>query len=266
MKFRTILLEKGHPIATLTFNRPQRLNAMNDRWLQEMPLALEEVAQDPEIRVLIVTGAGRAFNSGGDLKGDEDADRIFSETRGETIRQIQRQFQLVILKLQGLGIPVIAMVNGVAAGAGFDLALACDLRIGSEKARFKVGYTQIGLIPGSGGTWLLPRVVGLPKATELLFTDRSVEAEEALKIGLLNWLVPAPDLEKETLKLAQHLASQPPLALKLIKLHLQRGLQMDLAAALDFIASTQPILITSEDHKEGIAAFRERRKGVFKGR
>jgi len=158
------------------------------------------------------------------------------------------------------------MIRGACVGAGFDLALACDIRIGSENARFMVAYTRVGMIPGQGGAWMLARIAGLPKAAELLFTGDFLSAQDAFKWGVLNKVVPDSELEQETMAMAQRIANVPPLANRINKMHLYRMLQMDLATALDFAASSQPILITSEDSQEAIRAFLEKREATFKGR
>ena len=158
------------------------------------------------------------------------------------------------------------MVNGIAAGAGFDLALACDLRIGSENARFMNAFIRIGLFPGWGGTWLYPRVMGLGKALEYLLTGDFLEAKEAEKLGVLNRLVPADELEKETMSLARKLAVGPPIAIKLTKLQVYKGLGMDLETALQIAAACETITLSSEDHKEGISAFLEKRQATYHGR
>jgi enoyl-CoA hydratase/carnithine racemase len=267
MGYQTIILKKENNIATLMLNRPERLNALTEQMMEEISAALEEVASDEEVRVLIITGAGRAFCAGADLKMEEGAEKVFTATHPEGIRQALREsIQRIIRRLKSLDIPTIAMVNGVAVGGGFDLALACDLRVGSESCRFRVGFTSIGLIPGGGGTWHLPRIVGVPKAAELLFADSVVEAREAERLGLLNRLVLEERLEEETLALASKIASGPPMAIRMAKLQLYQGLKMDLDAALEFAAASQPILALSEDHKEGVLAFREKRAARFKGK
>lgn len=266
MRFETILFRKEDHIATITLNRPDKLNAVNEKMFDEIAEAVADVGRDDEMRVLILTGAGRAFCAGADLR-PEEGEQLLREPNAEAVRRgVRHASRGCIQGLQELPQPTIAMVNGACVGAGFDLALACDLRIGSENARFMVAYTRVGIIPGQGGAWLLTRVVGLPKAAELLFTGDFLEAEAAERCGVLNKLVPAADLERETRELAGRIAKVPPLANRLNKMHLYHVLQMDLATALDLAAATQPILITSEDAQEAIAAFLEKREGVYKGR
>jgi enoyl-CoA hydratase/carnithine racemase len=266
MEFRYILLEKKDHIATITLNRPEKLNALNEEMFDEIAAALADVGEDDEMRALLLTGAGRAFCAGADLR-QEGGEQVLREQNAEAIRRdVRRSSRGCIEGLQRLPQPTIAMVNGACVGAGFDLALACDMRTGSEKTRFMVAYTRVGMIPGQGGAWLLARVAGLPKAAELLFTGDFISAEDAAQCGVLNKLIPAADLEAETMDLARRIASVPPLVNRINKMHLYHMMQMDLNAALDFAAASQPILITSEDGQEAINAFMEKRPGVYKGR
>lgn len=267
MEFKYIILKKEDNIVTLILNRPERLNAVNEEVFAEMNAALDEVARDPEARVFIITGAGRAFCAGADISSGESRERIMEiGNPAEQRSHLRRGPQTVIKKLHGLEIPTIAMVNGAAVGAGFDFALACDIRIGSETARFRVAFTTIGLVPGTGGAWFLPRIVGIGRAAELLFSGDFIDAKEAERIGILNRVVPPEDLEKETMALARRLAANPPLALKLDKYLMYKGLEVDLDTALEMAATAQTICLASEDHREGVAAFREKRQPVFKGR
>ena len=264
MPFETILLEKKEGIGVLTLNRPERMNAVNEKMGIELVQAIQEVDQDDEVRVLIVTGAGRAFCSGADVGGMSAAER--RQRGAEEIRRGFRNSQGIILGLQRMEKPTIAMINGAAVGAGFDLACACDLRTGSENARFMVAFIRIGLFPGWGGTWLYPRIIGIPKAAEMLFTGDFMEAKDAERFGLLNKLVPAVELEKETMGLARRIANGPPIAIRLSKVQLYKGLEMDLETALKVAAACETITLTSEDHQEGVAAFREKRPPKYKGK
>lgn len=269
MDYQTITLEKRESIAILTLNRPERLNAISPQMSEEIFSALNEVDDDDEIRVLVITGAGRGFCAGADVGGMAGGAQEGSGTASGAEEKRQRLIRgagRVIPKLQKLQKPTIAMVNGAAVGAGFDLALACDLRVGSENARFMNAFVRIGLFPGWGGTWLYPRVMGLGKALEYLYTGDFMEAKEAEKLGVLNRLVPADELEKETMALAGKIASGPPLSMRLMKLQVYEGLQMDLETALQMAAACETITLTSEDHKEGVAAFREKRPATFRGR
>jgi len=267
MNFETITFKKEEHIAVITFNRPERLNAMNVEFFPEMVAALEDVRQDMDMRVLILTGAGRAFCAGADIKsGSLEGEGIPPGSSAEYMRQtLIRKLMVPIRTLFNLEIPTIAMVNGVAAGGGFDWALACDIRIGSENARFMVAYTKVGLFPDMGGTWLMPRAMGLAKAAELIFTGDFLEAKEAERIGVLNRVVPAADLEKETMELARKIAANPPLALRLAKIQLHKGLLWDFDTALEVEAGFVPIVMTSKDLQEAITAVVEKRKATFVG-
>lgn len=264
MDSQTIILKKEAHIGTITLNRPEKLNAANQRMIQELLFALDDVGKDEEMRVLVLTGAGRGFCSGIDLSAAGGA----SDETPETFRQSLRHgVQRVTLALQGLEVPTIASVNGAAVGLGFDWALACDIRIGSENARFMVAYTRLGAFPSTGGTYLMPRIMGLAKACQYVFTGDFLEAAEAERLGVLNILVPADELEKETMKLAQKIAKGPPIALKLAKLQMYKGLEIDnLPLALEFVAAAETIPHFSEDWREGLRAFAEKREPHFRGR
>ena len=268
--YQHIILEKdpAEGIARLIMNRPDRRNAFNDRMQDEMGEAVEEVEADESIRVLIVTGAGQAFCAGGDLaalKGGSEPGAWVSDNVDDIRRSFKRT-QRFILGLQRMEKPVIAMINGAAVGAGFDLACACDIRIASPRARFMVAYVRIGLFPGFGGTWLYPRTLGsMGKAAELLFTGDFMEADEGYRLGFLNKLVPEEELEQVTLELARKIANGPPIAIRLSKLMLYRGLEFDLETAMKMAAAAETITLTSRDHEEGMAAARESRRPTYEG-
>jgi len=276
MAFETITLEKKDGIATLTLNRPDSLNAVNEQMANELVEAMADVADDDDVRVLLLKGAGRAFCAGGDFNYDkvrsgevaiEDL-KVWPEVekqvkRGKIPPKPQRN---VILGMQNLDKPTIAVLQGFAAGLGMDLALACDMRIGSPKARFTIGYTTAGVAPDSGGTWMMPRVIGVPKTLEFIFTGDACGAEEAYRIGLLNRLIPAEELEEETAKLAQKIAAGSPIAFRLSKLMVYKGLNMDLDTALAFAMACVGIATGSEDYKEAIKSFAEKKMPVFKDR
>ncbi len=269
MGYKAIIYKVEGGIATLTFNRPQRLNAINPTMMSEIQEALAEAGADQSLRVLILTGEGRAFCSGGDFRGDSEslvpaveADRSAS-VLARTVRGYTRP---VTLALQNLEVPTIAMVNGVAVGQGFSMAQACDIRIGSENTRFMVGWTNRGIAPAFGDTWLLPRIIGMGRALDLIYTARMLEAEEAYQMGLLNRLVPAGELQKETMEYASRLVQGPPLALRADKQLLYDGLNQDLSGALNYIAAAQGHLIASDDWAEATSSFQEKRQPVFKGR
>jgi len=265
MEFTTIKVQKEEGIAVVTLNRPHRRNALNEKMWEELSIALRDVAEDDGVRVMVLTGAGEAFSVGADLGRDEEREKILEEPSAEEIRRGLKRSHDVVRLLAEMEKPTIAMVNGVAAGGGFDWALACDIRIGSERARFR-SYTQIGLIPGQGGAWLMVRAMGYPKAAEMMFTADIIDAREAERIGLLNRLVPAERLEEETLAMARRIAQNPPVAIRVGKLLLRKALEMSLDTSLEVAALSQPVCIFSEDHKEALNAFREKRQPRFTGR
>ena len=269
--YQHVLLEKDTDahIAKLTLNRPDRLNAMNDVMIDEIGDAVEDVSRDDDMRVLIITGSGRAFCSGADLrtlKGGSDPGSLVSDNP-EDIRRGFEHIQRFIMEIHRMEKPVIAMVNGIAAGAGFDIACVCDIRVGSPHARFMSAYVRVGLFPGFGGTWLYPRALGsVSKAAELLFTGDFLESDEAKDLGFLNKLVPPEELESATLEMAQKIAAGPPIAIRLSKLMLYKGLEFDLETAMKMAAAAETITLTSRDHEEGTTAIRESRKPTYEGR
>lgn len=262
--YRTIIVVKSDGVVKLTLNRPHIFNAINRTMSEELVRALDGLAQDEEARVLVLTGAGRGFCSGSDFSRGADADREPREA-GEGRPRSSGSGPLS-RRLIGLDIPTIAMVNGPAVGGGFDYALACDIRIGSEKARFQMTALRRGGMTAGGSSWLLPRMVGLGHAAFLTFSADFLEAEEAYRIGVLQRLVPAAELETVTMELAHRIASLPPLAIREAKRLMYRGMSMDLDASLDYAGLMLRYLVTTDDHDEGVRAFREKRAAVYKGR
>ncbi|MBI4289334.1 MAG: enoyl-CoA hydratase/isomerase family protein [Chloroflexi bacterium] len=265
MEYKSVIVKKEGHIATIILNRPQALNSLNGDLIEDLPRALDEVSLDDKMRVMILTGAGRAFSAGGDIK-EGGPERALAKMKPEMVRMtLRRQVQKISKRLATIDIPTIAMMNGVAAGAGFDWAVTCDFRIGSEKSRFKVAFTSLAVVSPDGGLWHLPRLVGIEKAKELLFTDSMVEAEEAYRIGLLTRLVKHEDLEKETMAFAARIAKGPPTAIKLAKLIVNKAPQHDMETSLEMAALAQAINLPSEDHEEGVQAFSQKREAVFRG-
>lgn len=260
----TILYEVRDSVATVTFNRPERLNAFDRAMGDELRSVLDDISRTPDIRAVILTGMGRGFSAGGDVRtpGEVTHRRTAMEAR-DWLRQ---NFQKLTLGLQQLERPTIAAVNGVAVGGGMDLACACDFRIASEEATFASVFARLGLFPGTGGCWFLPRIVGIEKACELIWLGETVDAEEALRIGLVGRVVPGSRLVEEATTLARKLAQMAPTAIRLSKSGIYRGLQQDLATHLEWAATAESITLTSEDHREGLEASQERRKPVFRGR
>jgi 2-(1,2-epoxy-1,2-dihydrophenyl)acetyl-CoA isomerase len=247
-------------VATLTLDRPEALNALTVPVKIALRDALGSIAADRSVRAVILTGAGRAFCAGQDLAERERPDAAPLDI------EVRERYNPIIRALRSMGQPVIAAVNGVAAGAGASLALACDLRIAAAEARFVLAFGRIGLVPDSGATWFLPRLVGPAKAAEMALIGDPVDAAEALRIGLVSRVVPLAALMTEARALADRLAAGAPLATSLTKAALQRALTIDLDEALDGEAKLQGIAGASDDHAEGLAAFREKRDPRFADR
>jgi 2-(1,2-epoxy-1,2-dihydrophenyl)acetyl-CoA isomerase len=247
------------PVATLELDRPDSLNALTVPVKVALREALESIARDRAVRAVILTGAGRAFCAGQDLAEREEPDAAPLDV------EVRERYNPIIRALRSMGQPVIAAVNGVAAGAGASLAFACDIRIASDQARFMLAFGRIGLVPDSGATWFLPRLVGAAKAAELALVGDAVDATEALRLGLVSRVVPGDQLMTEARAMADRLADGAPLALSLTKGALERASTIDLDEALEGEAKLQGIAGASADHAEGLAAFREKRPPRFTG-
>jgi 2-(1,2-epoxy-1,2-dihydrophenyl)acetyl-CoA isomerase len=254
-------IEQG--IATITLNRPEKLNAFTDEMLEQWLAALEQCRTDPDVRVIVITGTGRAFTTGGDVDS-------FSATAALTAANIktrvQEGIQRLPRKLAEIDKPVIAALNGFATAGGLDIALACDIRFAAESARFAETYARMGLIPGVGGAYLLPRIVGVAKALEMFWSGDWVDAREAERIGLVNKVFADDELMQGTYAFARRVADNAPLAVQLIKRVMRFGLDKDLATAQEIVAANLPIVRTSEDHIEAVNAFKEKRTPQFKGK
>jgi 2-(1,2-epoxy-1,2-dihydrophenyl)acetyl-CoA isomerase len=264
MTYKCLLYSVQDRIATLTLNRPERLNALGDTLREDLHDAVLKAAADGEVRVIVITGAGRGFCSGGDVKNMKER-----ETSGETAAPADQAFPMrdrTILAMREAPKPVIAAVNGAAAGAGMNLALACDLRIASTTARFSQAFVKRGLTPDWGGSWFLPRIVGTAKAAELIFTGDSIDAAEALRLGIVNAVVAPEALMAETHALAGRIASGPPVAIQLAKRAIYHNQDVDLRGGLEFESFAQGICRQTEDSKEGVRAFMEKRPPVFRGK
>ena len=259
----SVLLEsfRDH-IVTLVLSRPDRLNALNNELAAALDSALDRIAADDSIRVVVLTGAGRAFCAGGDLgllgKGRETRDM-------KQIDFLLSSMQAV-LKMRTMPQPVIAAVNGPAAGAGMNIALAADIRIAAEEATFGQNFARVGLFPDYGGTFFLPQLVGPARAAEMFYTGEMIDAQTALRLGIVNHVVPAAQLEAETRTLAQKIAQGPPLAVRAVKRTLFASEKTALAAALEHELQEQTKCYLSEDCSEGIRAFFEKRPPKFQGK
>jgi 2-(1,2-epoxy-1,2-dihydrophenyl)acetyl-CoA isomerase len=255
----TILVDLSQGVFTITLNRPDVLNAFNDQMSAEMQEALRQAERDAAVRCLVLTGAGRGFCSGQDLR-----DRA-GNTQFSFVDSLRRRYNPIIAKLRAIEKPVLAAVNGVAAGAGCSLALACDLRLASAKASFIEVFARVGLVPDSGSTYFLPRLVGLGKAFELSYLPDPVSADEALKIGLVSWVASEDEFASRVRQIAERLARGPTKSYGLIKRALNRNLGADLASALDYEAMMQEAAGRTDDHREGVAAFLAKRDAKFEG-
>lgn len=260
MSYETIIHETADGIATITLNRPDKLNAFNDQMIGETTTALKQAGKDKAVRCLVITGQGRAFSSGQDLGDVQQRGDDFSI--GEHLRQ---GYNRLIQQIVSLEKPVIGAVNGVAAGAGCSVALACDLRIASDKASFIQVFSKVGLIPDSGSTWLLPRLIGYARAYEMAITADRVDAGKALEWGLVNAVAPAGQFPEIVAAWANKLAAGPTLAFGLTKRAMHKGWHMALAEALAYEAWLQEIAGRSHDNREGVQAFLEKRDPQFKG-
>jgi len=256
MGYSTIILEKKNYIAKLTLNRPERFNAVSQQMLEELLVAFDDVDKDESVRVLVITGAGKGFCAGADVTGMPGGGAPQQVVLGSTI----------IRSLRMVEKPVIAMINGPAVGGGCALALACDMRVGSENARFMNAFVRRGLSSGWAGPWLYPRLMGLGKAMEILLTGDFLEAQEAERIGVLNKLVPTEDLEKETMALASKIAAGPPIAIRETKRLVYEGLESEFQTALQSSDKGEYVTAVTEDFLEGVKAFMEKRSAEFKGR
>ncbi|HLZ71657.1 MAG TPA: enoyl-CoA hydratase-related protein [Dehalococcoidia bacterium] len=273
MAYNTILHERiGSHIHRITLNRPERLNAMTPELQLEVLDACRAIDADTEARCLIVTGAGRAFCAGADVgnMAARQGDAAGGEPRAQSLeasrQSLRRHGQAMMHAIYRLEIPTIAMVNGVAVGAGFDLVCATDLALASSEARFMIAYMRRALIPDLGGMWLIPRMIGRRLTAEMLYTARFVSAQELLRAGGLNAVHPAEELEAKTLALAEEIAAAAPISNKVAKMSWRVTETLDLEAANEVVASTVLVAGRTEDHRESVRAFMEKRQPVFHGR
>ncbi|MBC7792186.1 MAG: enoyl-CoA hydratase/isomerase family protein [Clostridia bacterium] len=258
-----VLSQVVDKVATIRLNRPDKLNAFTDEMITSWLALLEQYRTSDDVNVIVITGTGRAFSTGGDVGKFAD---YASNTAAGIKARLAENVQRLAFKVQEIDKPVIAAVNGLATGGGVDVALMCDLRFAARSARFAETYVRMGLIPGAGGAYYLPRIVGAAKALELFWSCDSVDAEQAERIGLVNRVCDDERLAEETQAFAAKVARGAPLAVRLVKKLIYQGLTSDLRGALDLVASNMPVVRLSEDHKEAVAAYREKREPVFTGR
>ena len=256
----------GH-IVTITLNHPETRNAFTDLPVVDaLVKAVERLNADFEARAAILTGAGSVFSSGGNVKGMADPKAgLVDPLPAKTRLNYQAGIQRVPLAFAKLEVPIIAAVNGPAIGAGTDLACMCDIRIAAERARFAESFVKVGIIPGDGGAWLLPRAVGYSKASEMAFTGEPITADEALACGLVSKVVPGVELMGAARELAARIAANPPYALRMTKRLMREGQHMRLESLLELSGALQSLAHATEDHKEAVSAFIEKRKPNFTG-
>jgi enoyl-CoA hydratase len=256
---QNILIEKRDRIALITINRPDKLNALNIKTRQELAEALDELRADDAVRVVVITGAGeKSFVAGADI----------AEFEGRTALEQRRVMRAknILTAAEDFPKPIIAMINGFCLGGGCELALACDIRVASDRARFGQPEINLGIIPGGGGTQRLTRLVGEGKAMQMILTGEMINAEEAYRLGLVNEVYPAPELEAKTMELANRIAEKSPVALAMAKAAIKNAARMNLREGLDQEIDLFALCFSSADTDEGVRAFLEKRKPEFKGR
>jgi len=264
MAYSTLLVDQSQRVATVTFNRPQKLNAMTTVMVKELMGLMDDLEADPEVRAIVLTGAGKGFCAGGDMQAVLLAGR---EEDAGTLDDVQRGFCLLAQRMMRVEKPMVAAINGVAAGAGFCFVLYCDLRVASENAKFGMTFVHRGLpATDMGSTWLLPRLLGLSKTTEMLLLGETATAGELGRLGLLHRVVPPERVQEEARGLALRLAALPPLAIRMTKRALVRSFQSDFATQAGYETALQTLAYSTEDLGEGIRSFLEKRDALFKGR
>jgi enoyl-CoA hydratase/carnithine racemase len=261
-----VLYEQEGHVVTLTLNRHETRNAISeDEMVDAIVAACDKINKDHSVRAVIITGAGSAFSSGGNVKDMRDKKGMFGGTANEIRDGYRNGIQRIPLAVNNLEVPIIAAVNGAAIGAGCDLTMMCDMRIASEKALFAESFVKVGLIPGDGGAWFLPRVVGLSRANEMAFTGEPVTAETALAWGMVSQVVEPEKLLEAATKLALRIAANPPSALRMTKRLIKEGEHAKLDSLLEMSASLQALAHQTQDHAEAVDAIIEKRTPNFTG-
>ncbi len=266
MTYEHILVTREGGIATLALNRPETRNSMTPAMGEEIVRAVDELKDDRDVRVVIVTGSGRSFSSGGDLSMLARDAGLSVTGDAPSMHGSPGDFYRRFLCLRHLPQPTIAAINGHAIGAGLCFALACDLRVAASEARMGLTFSRLGIHPGMGATFFLPRLVGTSRACELLFTGRVFDAQEAERLGLVNRVVPAAELTVASRSLAVEIAAAGPVAVQLVKQAIYRGVEHSLDETLDFESSQQSFTFQTEDAREGVSAILEKREPRFTGR
>jgi enoyl-CoA hydratase len=260
MDFKNLIYKKENGIAQIIINRPEKRNALNRATRLEMADALEDTKTDPSVKVLVISGSGgKSFISGSDLTELSTFTPLEME---DFVSNLGQQFYT---RFEQLEKPVVAMINGLCLGAGLELAMACDIRIASNSSRFGQPEILLGIMPGGGGTQRLSRLVGIGKAKELIFTGNMIDAQEALRIGLVNQITPTENLEEVVMSMAKHIAEQSPLSIKWAKKSINAGQETTLSMGMAYEALAECLLFSSKDREEGMDAFFEKRKPQFKG-
>jgi len=260
MEFKYLVYEKSEGIATVTLNRPEALNSFSNELQKEVFEAVEDIKNDENVRVVVLTGAGeKAFSAGADIKAMKGMNALGA-------RELSLRGEKLCLAFENLEKPVIAAINGYALGGGLEVAMSCDIRIASENARMGQTEVNIGLIPGWGGTQRLTRLIGATKAKELIYTGRMIDAKTAEQLGILNMVVPADKFRETVRQFALELASKAPVALKVAKALINKGAEISLDAAVELEREGFGVVASTEDLQEGVSAFSEKRKPTFKGK
>lgn len=270
-----LLYQKDGYLARIILNRPEKYNAFSLPMIRKWAEALQDALEDKNIRVIVVTAKGKAFCAGGDIEAmlggkgflaSDDQGESWGDKAIDRKRALTNYIHKIALTLEMVDKPIICGINGIAVGAGLDMALMCDIRVAADDAQLSAGYVKAGLVPGDGGAFYMPRLVGVAKALELLWTGDFISAYEAEKIGMVNKVVPAAELEQATLKMARKIADSPPVCVQMIKRAVYSGQRTnDLRTALDLISSQMAIVTEMGDHKEGVNALKEKRNPVFTG-
>jgi len=275
MAYRALILQREGPVAIITLNRPDAGNSFDFRLMEEVDAALREVAKDKSIRAVILTGAGKYFSTGINLSMFTDAKGMVEKDGGVEDKITDDEDQTygkgtpvaAVIRIRSMSKPVIAAVNGPAAGAALSIVLSCDIRIASDKARFSMIFVKRGIAPDTGGSFTLPRAVGLAKACEMALTGDMIDAAEAERIGLVNRVVPHDDLMKAAKEMAMKITKNPPLAVAMAKADLYKGMEeKDIIKQMKREEKTQEVLMNTKDFMEAATAFMEKREPVFKGK